>query len=97
MKNNSNPEKPIKKDRDLPKNSVPKITIISSAPDLASQNIKAHLLSLEEWEILELPENSGFSAARESRDGRFRLIEIEEMHVFQDRLDRRLENIGLPA
>jgi len=97
MKNNSNLEKPIKKDRDLHKNSVPKITIISSATDLASQNIKAHLLSLEEWEILELPENSGFSAARESRDGRFRLIEIEEMHVFQDRLDRRLENIGLPA
>jgi len=97
MNDNSNPEKPIKKDRDLPKNPVPKITIISSAPDLASQNIKAHLLSLEEWEILELPKNSGFSAARESRDGKFRLIEIEEMHIFQDGLDRRLENIGLPA
>ncbi len=97
MKNNSNPEKPIKKDRNLHENPVPKITIISSAPDLASQNIKAHLLSLEEWEILELPENSGFSAAWESRDGKFRLIEIEEMHIFQDGLDRRLENIGLPA
>ncbi|ALK06713.1 MAG: D-tyrosyl-tRNA(Tyr) deacylase [Methanosarcina sp. 795] len=87
----------MKKDRNLHENPVPKITIISSAPDLASQNIKAHLLSLEEWEILELPENSGFSAAWESRDGKFRLIEIEEMHIFQDGLDRRLENIGLPA
>lgn len=74
-----------------------KITIICSAPDLASQNIKTHLLSLKEWELLELPENSGFSAVRESRDGKFRLIDIEEIHVFQDGLDKKLENAWLPA
>lgn len=74
-----------------------KITIICSAPDLASQNIKTHLLSLKGWKLLKLPENSGFSAARESTDWKFRLIEIEEMHVFQDGLDKKLEAAGLPA
>lgn len=97
MKDNTNLEKPVKKEKDFPENPIPKVTIICSAPDLASQNIKTHLLKLKEWELLELPENSGFSAARESRDGKFRLIEIEEMHVFQDGLDRKLENARLPA
>jgi D-aminoacyl-tRNA deacylase len=97
MKDNSNPEEPGNQEKNLPENPIPKITIICSAPDLASQNIKTHLLNLKEWELLELPENSGFSAARESRDGKFRLIEIEDMHVFQDGLDRKLENARLPA
>ncbi len=74
-----------------------KITIICSAPDLASQNIKNHLLNLTEWKNLELPPESGFSAARESIDGKFRLVDIEEIHVFQDGLDRKLEAAGLPA
>jgi D-aminoacyl-tRNA deacylase len=97
MKGNSNPEESGNQEKNLLEGSIPKITIICSAPDLASQNIKTHLLSLMEWKLLELPENSGFSAARESLDGKFRLIEIEEMHVFQDRLDRKLENARLPA
>lgn len=75
----------------------PKITIICSAPDLASQNIKTYLLNLREWKLLKLPENSEFSAARESLDGKFRLVDIEELHVFQDGLDKRLEATGLPA
>ncbi|KKG08757.1 D-aminoacyl-tRNA deacylase [Methanosarcina sp. 2.H.A.1B.4] len=74
-----------------------KITIICSAPDLSSQNIKTHLLRLREWKPLELPPESGFSAARESADGKFRLVDIEEIHVFQDRLDKKLEAAGLPA
>jgi D-aminoacyl-tRNA deacylase len=78
-------------------NSISKITIICSAPDLASQNIKKHLLSLKEWEPLELPENSGFSAAWKSADGKFRLVNIEEIHVFQDGLDKKLETAGLPS
>ena len=79
------------------KAAPPKITIICSAPDLASQNIKTHLLKLREWKTLELPENSGFLAALESSDGKFRLVEIEELHVFQDRLDKKLNDAGLPA
>jgi D-aminoacyl-tRNA deacylase len=74
-----------------------KITIICSAPDLASQNIKTHLLNLREWKKLELLPESGFSAAQESMDGKFRLVDIEEIHVFQDGLDRKLEAAGLPA
>ncbi|TFH05088.1 MAG: D-tyrosyl-tRNA(Tyr) deacylase, partial [Methanosarcina sp.] len=74
-----------------------KITIICSAPDLSSQNIKTHLLCLREWKPLELPPESGFSAARESADGKFRLVDIEEIHVFQDGLDKKLEAAGLPA
>nr|WP_269852092.1 D-aminoacyl-tRNA deacylase [Methanosarcina horonobensis] len=66
-------------------------------PDLASQNIKTHLLNLREWKDLKLPLESGFSAARESADGRFRLVDIEEIHVFQDGLDRKLEASGFPA
>jgi D-aminoacyl-tRNA deacylase len=97
MKDDSNPEEPNNQEKNLLENPIPKITIICSAPDLASQNIKTHLLSLTEWKLLELPENFGLSAARESQDGRFRLIDIEEMHVFQDGLDRKLENAGLPA
>ncbi|HHV23255.1 MAG: D-aminoacyl-tRNA deacylase [Methanosarcina sp.] len=97
MKNNNNLEERSNQEKILPENPRPKITIICSAPDLASQNIKTHLLSLEEWKLLELPENSGFTAARESRDGKFRLIEIEEMHIFQDGLDKKLENAQLPA
>lgn len=77
--------------------NAPKITIICSAPDLASQNIKNHLLPLREWRLLKLPEDSGFSAVRESADGRVRLVDIEEIHVLQDGIDRKLEAAGLPA
>ncbi len=77
--------------------SAPKITIICSAPDLASQNIKNHLLNLKDWNTLRLPEGSGISLARESADKKFRLVEIEEMHIFQDELDRKLEAAGVPA
>ena len=97
MEDNSNPERLSKQEKNLPENTFPKITIICSAPDLASQNIKKHLLSLKEWKPLELPENSGFSAARKSSDGKFQLVEIEEIHVFQDGLDKKLETAGLPA
>ncbi len=87
---------PEKKDHNSEKTES-KVTIICSAPDLASQNIKTHLLNLREWELLKLPENSEFSVARESLDGKFRLVDIEELHVFQDGLDKRLEATGLPA
>lgn len=103
MIENSNPEKDRRERPGIPENQkesaekAPVITIICSAPDLASRNIRTHLLTLREWRILELPENSGFLAARESIDGKFRLVDIEEMHVFQDGLDRKLESAGLPA
>lgn len=94
----NNEEKPgIPRNQKEVSENTPKVTIICSAPDLASQNIKNHLLGLKEWEILKLPESSGFSAARESADKKFRLVEIEEMHVFQDGLDKKLETVRIPA
>lgn len=96
-KYNSNSEGLDKHGKNLPENSIPKITIICSAPDLASQNIKTHLLKLREWKALELPQNSEFLAALKSSDGKFRLVEIGELHVFQDGLDMKLEAAGLPA
>jgi D-aminoacyl-tRNA deacylase len=97
MKDKSNAKEPGDQTNNLSENLAPKITIVCSASDLASQNIKTHLLKLKEWEKLELPEGSGFLAARKSTDGKFRLVEIEEMHVFQDGLDKKLETAGLPA
>jgi D-aminoacyl-tRNA deacylase len=96
MKNENNPESVDEEENSLEK-SAPKITIICSASDLASQNIKTNLLNMKAWSLLELPENSGFSTSRESSDGKFRLIEIEEMHVLQDGLDKKLEAARLPA
>lgn len=84
-------------EKNPPENFISKITIVCSTPDLASQNIKTHLFKLKEWKALKLPENSGFLAAWESSDEKFRLVEIEEMHVFQDRLDKKLNEAGLPA
>jgi len=101
MNDSSSPEGLSNQEKSFPESIVPKIvpkiTIICSAPDLASQNIKTHLLKLREWESLELPEKSGFLAARKSMDEKFRLVEIEELHVFQDGLDKKLEAAGLPA
>lgn len=102
MKDNSKQEKSNsegldKQGKSLPENSIQKITIICSAPDLASQNIKTHLMEFREWKPLEFPEKSGFLAAWESSDGKFRLVEIGELHVFQDGLDKKLEAAGLPA
>ncbi|MDD2438806.1 MAG: D-aminoacyl-tRNA deacylase [Methanosarcinaceae archaeon] len=100
----SNPEKNKKNEnsgssgsqKTCPENAS-KITIICSAPDLASQNIRKHLLALGEWKPLTLPENSGFSAVYESAEGRFRLADIEEMHIFSDGIDNKLAKAGFPA
>lgn len=73
------------------------ITIICSVPDIASMNIKTHLLALRDWKALQVPENSGLSEAYESVDGKFRLVEIDGLHVFQDGIDKKLEAFGLPA
>lgn len=102
MKDNSkqdknNSEGLDKQGTNSPEDSISKITIICSAPDLASQNIKTHLMKFREWKPLEFPENSGFLAVWESPEGKFRLIEIEELHVFQDKLDKKMNEAGLPA
>ncbi len=97
MTDNSNPDERSNQEKNLNEKPVPKITIICSAPDLASQNIKNHLLNFRKWEHIEIPENFEFSAVWKSADEKFRLVEIEQMHVFQDGLDAKLEAAELPA
>lgn len=45
----------------------------------------------------DFPEDSEFSEVYESIDGKFRLVEIKEHHVFQDRIDQKLQALGFPA
>ena len=97
MTDNNNPDDLSNQKKKLHEKPVPKITIICSVPDPASQNIKNHLLNFRKWEHIEIPENCDFSAVWESPDGKFRLVEIEKMHVFQDGLDAKLEAVELPA
>jgi D-aminoacyl-tRNA deacylase len=97
MIDNSNPENFSDQEKNFYGHPVPKITIICSVPDLASQNIKNHLLNLSKWVHIEIPDKFEFSAVWESADGKFRLVEIEKIHVFQDGLDAKLEAAELPA
>ena len=59
---NSNPEGLDPQGKNLPENPIPKITIICSAPDLASQNIKTHLLKMKEWEPSNFPKTPDSSS-----------------------------------
>ena len=62
-----------------------KITIICSAPDQASMNIKENLLAMCDWEC----------------DGniyeydRFRIVEVDKLHIFCDHIDHELVERGL--
>ncbi|MBA1343595.1 MAG: D-aminoacyl-tRNA deacylase [ANME-2 cluster archaeon] len=64
-----------------------KTTIVCSAPDLASMNIKENLLAMHDWE----------------RDGdvyesdRVRIVEVDKLHIFCDHIDSKLERRGLPT
>jgi D-aminoacyl-tRNA deacylase len=97
MIDTSNPEDLSDQEKNFYSHPVPKITIICSVPDLASQNIKNRLLNLSKWVHIEIPDKFEFSAVWESADGKFRLVEIEKIHVFQDGLDAKLEAAELPA
>lgn len=68
-----------------------KTTIICSTQDRASQNIKTNLLSLKKWEQLK----SNLFSVFEFKN--FRLVEIDEPLIQQDRLDKRLSECGFPA
>ncbi|KAF5413580.1 MAG: D-aminoacyl-tRNA deacylase [Candidatus Methanogaster sp.] len=64
-----------------------KTTIICSAPDPASMNIKENLLLMHDWK----------------RDGgvyesdRIRIVEVDKLHIFCDHIDSKLERRGLPT
>ena len=71
-----------------------KINILCSVVDRASQNIKEHLLQNEEWKkVDELPDNwENLESVYENP--RYRIIEIKEHHIYQDRIDEKMKCFG---
>ena len=68
-----------------------KITVICSTEDRASQNIKKNLFALRKWEQV----SSNRFTIFESRN--FRIVEITEPLIFQDGLDKKLQELDFPA
>ena len=64
-----------------------KTTIVCSAADPASMNIKEKLLALHDWERV--------GSVYESE--RFRIVEVAKLHIFCDHIDSELEKRGLPT
>lgn len=71
-----------------------KINIIISKEDRASENIKHILLQIRDWASIDI-ECSDVITAFEFK--KFRLVEIEGMHIYQDGLDRNLAECGLAS
>lgn len=71
-----------------------KIIILCSSADAASRNIKEKLLLLRRWEeVRELPGSwEGLSSVHETDS--HRLIEIEQHHIYQDRIDKKMQQYG---
>ena len=68
-----------------------KVTVVCSTQDRASQNIKNNLLALRKWERI----SSEIYTVFEFKN--FRLVEIKDPLMYQDGLDRRLQECGFPA
>jgi D-aminoacyl-tRNA deacylase len=58
-----------------------KTTIICSAPDLASMNIKENLLLMHDWDR----EGDVYESDR------VRIVEVDKLHIFCDHIDSKLE------
>jgi D-aminoacyl-tRNA deacylase len=70
----------------------PKVTIVCSTQDRASQNIKNCLFSLRKWNYISSEESI---LVFEYKD--FRIVEIGESLIFQDGLDKKVAGLGYPA
>ncbi|UGV40552.1 hypothetical protein J7W08_10895 [Methanococcoides orientis] len=79
------------------KESSTNIIIICSTVDMAGQNIKDHLLRLREWTPLEVPSSMVEDVAEVYESGNFRIVEVKEHHIYQDGVDEKLKNAGLPC
>ncbi|MBW6517594.1 MAG: hypothetical protein K0A89_03730 [ANME-2 cluster archaeon] len=74
--------------------STGKINIIISKEDLASQNIKNILLDIRDWSPINVDCPSVITSFEFKK---FTMVEIDGLHIFQDGLDRRLEECGLDS
>ncbi|TGC06755.1 D-aminoacyl-tRNA deacylase [Methanolobus halotolerans] len=71
-----------------------KINILCSTVDRAGMNIKEHLLLLGEWEKQEnLPGSWDCLACIHESLG-YRIIEIDQHHIYQDRIDEKMKEYG---
>lgn len=70
----------------------PKVTIVCSTLDRASQNIKNCILSLRKWKDFNSVDNIHVFEYKD-----FRIVEIGEPLIYQDGLDKKLGIMGYPA
>ncbi len=75
----------------------PKITIICSTLDIASQNIKNHLLSMYEWIRISYTCDDFPDVCQIYEFDNFRIVEVDKYHIYQDGIDEKLINCGLPG
>lgn len=68
-----------------------KITVICSTEDRASRNIKNNLLAIRKWQQVSSEPYSVFEFKN------FRLVEIKDQLIYQDGMDRKLQECGFPA
>ena len=78
-------------------NNVPKMTIICSRVDPASQNIKDHLHSMREWSVVDVQCDDFEDLSTVYEYDGMRLVEVVSHHIYQDGIDRKLEECGMPA
>ena len=70
------------------------VTIIISNEDPASQNIKDMLQQIRDWNPIKIDCEKVIAAFEFKK---FRLVEIEGLHIYQDGLDRELKACGLDS
>ncbi|AFV23701.1 hypothetical protein Mpsy_1494 [Methanolobus psychrophilus R15] len=73
--------------------SEKKTNILCSLADAASRNIEDKLTSLRQWKSVDLPKSwEGLSRVLENKT--HRIIEIEQHHIYQDKIDEKMKLHG---
>ncbi len=71
-----------------------KINILCSTADPASKNIKEHLLEKGKWECMQDLPQDWEDLISVHQGNHHRIIEIKGHHIYQDRIDRKMERFG---
>jgi D-aminoacyl-tRNA deacylase len=73
--------------------SEKKINILCSSADKASRNIEDKLISLRQWKSVDISKSwEGLSRVLENKS--HRIIEIEQHHIYQDKIDEKMKLHG---
>ncbi|WP_340820231.1 D-aminoacyl-tRNA deacylase [Methanolobus sp. WCC4] len=84
----------FRKMRDKENMKEKKINILCSAADIASQNIKEHLLRIGKWQLSDKLTNGWDGLLSVHENPTHRIIEIEGHHIYEDRIDERMKEAG---